>query len=140
MASSYDHNKPGDQTLDRKSVGELLSEALTQLSLLARTEAALLRAEVIDKGKRAVRGGAMLGAAALVAIPSLAILMLALTAFLVERGIAASLSCLITAVVGFVVSGVLAKIGLDRLRSDVLLPRRTMNQIQRDAVTLKEHL
>jgi membrane protein implicated in regulation of membrane protease activity len=82
----------------------------------------------------------MLGIAAVFALPSLAILMLALAAFLVERGLAASLSFLITAVVGFVIAGVLAKVGISRLRADLLVPNRTINQLRRDATTMKEHL
>ena len=66
--------------------------------------------------------------------------MLALAALLVEMGLAASLSCLITAVVGFAIAGILAKAGLNRLRADLLVPNRTISQIQRDAATLKEHL
>lgn len=140
MASIYDDTKPGERALEQKSLGELVSETLQQFSRLMRTEVALLRAEVSDKGKKAARGGAMLGVAAAVAIPSLTILMLALAAFLIEIGLAASLSCLITAVVGFVIAGVLAKVGLNRLRSDLLVPNRTIGQLQRDAATLKEHL
>ena len=80
------------------------------------------------------------GIAGVFAVPSLAILMLALAAFLVELGLAASLSCLITAIVGFIIAGVLARVGLSRLRADLLVPKRTINQLQRDAATMKEHL
>ena len=137
---NHDHEQTGERPLAQKSVAELVSEALQQFSSLVRSEVGLLRAEVSDKAKQALRGGAMLGIAAVVAVPSLAILMLALAAFLVEMGLAASLSCLITAVVGFVIAGVLAKVGLSRLRADLLVPNRTINQLHRDAATMKEHL
>jgi hypothetical protein len=140
MASIYDDEQTGERPLAQKSVAELVSEALQQFSWLIRSEAGLLRAEVSDKARQALRGGAMLGIAGAVALPSLAILMLALVAFLMEMGLAASLSCLITAAVGFVIAGVLAKVGLGRLRADLLVPSRTINQLQRDAATMKEHL
>lgn len=140
MTSSYDDVKLGERTPDKKTVGELVSEVLTRFSQLARTEIALLRAEAADKSKKAIRGGAMLGLAALMAVSSLAIVMLALVAFLVEVGLAASLSCLITALIGFGIAGVLAKVGLNRLRAELLVPNRTISQLQRDAATLKEHL
>ena len=140
MASIYDDEQTGQRPLADKNVAELVSEALQQFSRLVRSEVGLLRAEASEKARQALRSGAMLGIAGVVAIPSLAILMLALVAFLVEMGLAASLSCLITAVVGFAIAGVLAKMGLSRLRADLLVPNRTINQLQRDAATMKEHL
>lgn len=140
MAAIHDHEQAGERPLAEKSVAELVSEALKQFSWLIRSEVGLLRAEVSDKARQALRGGAMLGIAAAIALPSLAILMLALAAFLVEMGLAASLSCLITAAVGFVIAAVLAKAGIRRLRADLLVPNRTINQLRRDAATMKEHL
>ena len=125
---------------DRKPVSELFSDALQQLSKLMRHEVALAKAELSVNAKQMARGGIMLGGAAVVALPSLFILMMALAAFLMELGLAASLACLITAVVGFVVAGILAKVGLNRLRADLLMPNRTINQLQRDAATVKAHI
>jgi len=140
MASNHDYQQNGERPLAQKSVAELVSEALKQFSWLLRSEVGLLRAEVSDKAKQALRGGTMLGIAAVCALPSLAILMLALVAFLVEMGLAASLSCLITAAAGFGIAGVLAKVGISRLQVDLLVPNRTINQLRRDAATMKEHL
>jgi hypothetical protein len=140
MAAIHDHEQVGERPLAQKSVAELVSEALAQFSSLMRSEAGLLRAEVSDKAKQALRGGTMLGIALVVALPSLAILMLALVAFLVEMGLSASLSCLITAAVGFVIAAVLASAGISRLKADLLVPNRTINQLRRDAATMKEHL
>lgn len=140
MASTYDQTEGRDQAFDRKPVSSLVSEALQQLSRLMRSEAALAKAEVSEKARQAMRGGAMLGAAAVLAIPSLFILLMALAALLRELGLAASLSYLITAIVGFAVAAVLARMGLARLKADMLLPNRTLNQLHRDAATLKEHL
>lgn len=140
MASIHDREQVGDRPLAQKSVSELVSEALQQFSWLVRSEVDLLRAEVSEKAGQAMRGGTMLGLAAAFALPSLTVLMLALAAFLVEMGLAASLSCLITAVVGLVIAGVLARVGIGRLRADLLVPNRTINQLRRDAATMKEHL
>jgi len=140
MASAYDNRTTGERPLDGKPVSELISDALQQFSRLVRNEVALARAEVSGKAKQAMRGGAMLGIAAVVALPSLFVLMLALAALLIELGLAASLACLITAVIGFVIAGVLAKVGLNRLKTDALIPNRTINQLHRDAATVKEHI
>jgi hypothetical protein len=140
MTSAYDDRPADERRLEGKPVSELVSDALQQLSRLLRNEVALARAEVSNKAKGAMRGGAMLGAAAIVALPSLVILMLALAALMIELGVAASLSCLITSVIGFVIAGILAKVGLNRLRADVLIPNRTITQLRRDAATMKEHI
>ena len=140
MASTYEKPRSGDPAYDRKTVSSLVSDALQQFSRLMRSEVALARAEVSEKAKQAMRGGAMLGAAAALALPSLFVLMLALAALMIELGLAASLSCLITAVIGFAIAAVLARMGMNRLKADMLVPNRTINQLYRDAATLKEHL
>lgn len=140
MASTYDQTGAREQGYERRPVSALVSEALQQLSRLLRSEAALAKAEVSEKARQAIRGGAMLGVAAALAVPSLFILLMALAALLRELGLPASLSYLITAVIGFAVAAVLARMGLARLKADMLLPNRTINQLHRDAATLKEHL
>lgn len=129
-----------DSTLDRKPVSELISEALQQLSKLMRNELALAKAEVSVNARQLVRGGVMIGVAAVVALPSMFILLMALAAFLAELGLSVSLSYLITAVIGFIVAGILAKVGMNRLKADLLMPNRTINQLQRDAATVKAHI
>lgn len=139
MASTYD-NRTTASTAERRPVSELISDALGQASRLLRNELALAKAEVSSNARQALRGGAMLGAAAVVAMPSLFVLLMALAAFLTEMGLAASLSYLSTAVVGFVLSAILAKVGMNRLRADRLIPNRTINQLHRDAATMKAHI
>ena len=140
MASAYEDRPLGVRPPEMKPVSELVSDALAQFSRLMRNEVALARAEVADKAQELARGGAMLGIAAVVALPALVILMLALAAFLHELGLAWSLSCLITAVVGFVIAGILAMLGMNRLKAEALVPNRTINQLHRDAATMKEHI
>ncbi|PZF78002.1 phage holin family protein [Aestuariivirga litoralis] len=135
MASAYDNRPP-----ETKPVSELISDALGQFSRLVRNEVALARAEMTDKAKQVARGGAMLGLAAFVALPALGVLMLALAAGLHELGLAWSLSYLITAVVGFVIAGMLAMVGMSRLKAEALVPSRTINQLHRDVGTMKEHM
>lgn len=135
MATAYENRPP-----EVKPVSELVSDALAQFSRLMRNEVALARAEMTDKARQVARGGAMLGIAGFVALPALGVLMLALAAFLHELGLAWSLSYLVTAVVGFVIAGILAMLGMNRLRAQSLAPNRTINQLHRDAATVKEHI
>ena len=140
MASVHDSRFAADRTPEAKPVSELIADAIQQFSRLVRNEMALAKAEMSDKAKQGLRGGMMIGAGALIALPALVILMMALAIFLTELGLAASLSYLITAVIGFVIGGILIMIGINRLKADALMPNRTINQLHRDAATLKEHI
>ncbi|WP_398683736.1 phage holin family protein [Streptomyces akebiae] len=59
--------RPGPEEHDHHSVGELVGQATEQLSLLVRQEVALAKEELAEKGRRAGRGGGLLGAAGAVA-------------------------------------------------------------------------
>lgn len=131
---------PDDRTLEGKPVSSLVSDALQQFSRLIRNEFALAKAELLDKGQVAARGAAMVVGGGLLALPSLVILMMALAAFFIELGMLASLAYLLTAIIGLVIAGAVAWSGLNRLKGDALVPRRTLGQLQQDAATAKEHL
>lgn len=139
MASAYE-NRNDDRPPETKPVSELISDGLAQFSRLVRNEVALARAEVTDKARQVARGGAMLGVAAFVALPALFILMMALAAGLHESGLAWWLSYLVTAVVGFVAAAILGMVGMNRLKAEALVPNRTINQLHRDAATMKQHI
>lgn len=138
MASAYDNGPAGELPRD-KPVSGLISDGLQQLSRLVRNEMALARAEVTNKARQLARGGAMVVAAAAFALPSLTMLMLALAALFIELGLSPSLSCLFTALIGFAITAVLARVGLHRLKAEALVPNRTINQLHRDATTMKQH-
>ena len=141
MASIYENTRERERTAeDGRPVSELISDGLRQLSQLLRNEMALARAEVSENVKNAIRGSIMLVVAGVVALPALFILMMALAAFLAEMGLAASLAYLITAVIGFVIAGILAMVGMNRLKAERLVPNRTINQLHRDVTTMKAHM
>ena len=125
---------------DARSVSTLLTDAFNQLSLLLRSEVNLVQAEMTAKAKAAAVGAGLLVGAALLALPAYAILLLALAALLSNAGVPDALADLIAAVVGFAICGLLATIGLRRLRADTLAPTRTISQLQRDASAAKGHL
>ncbi len=138
MSAEYDERR-SDRAQERP-VSELVSDALQQFSRLIRNEVALARAEMTEKAKNAMHGGMMIGIAAAVALPALFILMMALASLFIELGLAASLSYLITAVIGFAIAGLVAKAGMSQLKADTLTPNRTINQLHRDVQTVREHV
>ncbi len=127
-------------TRDDRSVSVLLTEAFSQLSALLRSELNLVQAEMTAKAKGAAVGVGLLAGAGLLVLPALVLLLVALAALLTDAGVPDPLSDLIAALVGFAVSGLLAAIGIRRLRADTLTPTRTIVQLQRDANAAKGHL
>lgn len=123
-----------------KPVSELIADALHQFSRLIRNEIQLARAEVSTKAKQAMMGMAWLAAAALFVIPAIVMLLLAFAALLGEAGMRASAAYLVAAIAGVAIAALLGWVGLNRLKAETLIPRRTLGQLQRDAVAAKEHV
>jgi hypothetical protein len=125
---------------DDRSIGTLLSEAMTQLSALFRTEMRLARAEVTTQVSRAAMGIGLIGGAALFGVAALVILLLALADWLTLLGLVRPIADLIAFAVGIVVAAALAWTGYGRLTAGSLAPRRTVEQVQRDVTAIKEHV
>jgi hypothetical protein len=125
-------------TLDQRSVPELLADALNQFSKLISNEVQLAKAEMSAKVTKVVMGAAFLAIAGIMAIPVLVLALMALAAWLVRLGWSDPVAYLAAAVVGLVISGILAGIGMSRLKANTLTPDRTIRQLQRDARAVKE--
>ena len=125
---------------DSRPVSELFTDALTQFSKLMRNELQLARAEMSMKVAQAMTAMGLLAGAAILSIPTLVLLLMSLAAWLVEIGVRPSVAHLIAGVVGLLVVAILAGIGLNRLKTNSLVPRRTLDQLQQDATAAREHV
>ena len=123
---------------DQRTITELVSDAANQFSKLIRNEVAIARAELAAKASEAATGVGLLMGGALLLIPPMVLLLMALAAWLVELGLSASLSNLIAGALGLVVSAVLAWVGMTKLKPEHLKPKRTLNELERDVAALKE--
>ena len=123
-----------------RSVSELFSDALNQLTRLIRNEIQLAKTEMSAKAAQAAMGIGFVVGGALISLAALVVLLLALAVFLIELGLADSLAHLIAAVVGLVISGALVWLGMNRLKPSNLAPDRTVEQLQRDAAAVREHV
>jgi Putative Actinobacterial Holin-X, holin superfamily III len=125
-------------TPSNRSIPELFGDAFNQFAKLISNEFDLARAEMADKVGQVGRAVAMMGAGAVILIPGLVLLLLALAALLIENGLSQSLAYLITGGGTVLVAGVLMWIGVSRLSPDALKPTVTIEQLQRDKVAAKE--
>ncbi|MEU6124414.1 phage holin family protein [Streptomyces sp. NPDC047123] len=120
------------------SVGELVERATAQLSELVRQEMRLAAHEMAAKGKRAGRGGGLLGAAG--AISYVGVMALAATAI---AALSLTLpvwgAALIVTGVLFVVAGVLGAMGRSQLaRAVPPVPKAAMDSVKADVEEIKE--
>jgi hypothetical protein len=124
-------------TEPNKSAGSLLTDALTHVSSLVRSEVDLARSEVNENLKSAgVAIGVIIGAV-VVALTALNVLSAALVAAMTEAGLPAGWSALIVGVVFAIIAFVMVKKGMSDLELSSLAPTRTAKNVKRDAQAVK---
>ncbi|MHC3468531.1 phage holin family protein [Streptomyces sp. 7R007] len=123
---------------EHHSVGELVGQATEQLSRLVRQEVALAKEELAAKGRRAGRGGGLLGAAGafayagLLALAGTAIAALSLT-------LSVWAAALIVTAVLFVIAGVLGAAGRSQLRrATPPTPEEALGSVRADVEEIRE--
>ncbi|MDN3295125.1 phage holin family protein [Streptomyces ficellus] len=122
------------------SVGELVKQASEQLSDLVKTEMRTAQAEMVQKGKRAGKGGGMLGAAAAVGYVGL-IGVWATVAALLDLALDVWAAVLIATALFLVVAGVLALLGRAQLKRAVpAKPERAIDGVRSDVHEIKERV
>jgi uncharacterized membrane protein YqjE len=125
---------------DSRPVSELFADALTQFSKLMRNELQLARAEISMKAGQAMTAIGLLVGAAILLIPTVVLLLISLAVWLAENGISPSVAHLIAGVVGLLAVAIVGGIGLNRLKTNSLVPKRTLDQLQQDAAAAREHV
>jgi len=125
---------------DTPAISELLADALKQLSKLMRNELQLARAEIAAKASEAISAVGLVIGAGISLIPALVLLLKALADWMEDLGTRPSTAHLIAGVAGLVIGGILAAIGTNRLKANSLIPKRTLEQLNRDVTAAKEHV
>jgi Putative Actinobacterial Holin-X, holin superfamily III len=125
---------------DYRSTPGLFADLFGQTTRLVSSEFALARAEASEKIAQAVTGFALIVGGAVFLIGALNVLLAAAVTALVEAGIAAPWSSLIVAAAVGILGGLLLWAGLGNLKTSRLAPRRTAEQVRRDAHLVKERM
>jgi hypothetical protein len=125
---------------DFQTISALAGDALSQFAKLFQNEVDLAKAELGDKLQKA--GGALgfVAGGAILVIPGLVMALFALSAALIAAGWSQPLSYLLSAILAFVIAGVLFAVGVNRLHPRNLAPRETMGQLEKDKDTAKRML
>ncbi|MBV7695102.1 phage holin family protein [Streptomyces sp. TRM70350] len=123
---------------EHHSVGELVGQATEQLSQLVRQEIHLAKEELAEKGRRAGRGGGLLGAAGAVAYAGL-LALAATAAAALSLTLPVWAAALIVTGVLFALAGLLAATGRAQLRRAAPpTPEETLGSVRADVEEIKE--
>jgi hypothetical protein len=125
-------------TQGSRSIPELFSDAVGQLTKLIGNEFELARTELSEKANQVGRATAMIGAGAVILMPALVLLLFAVSAALIRGGLSEPVAYLLTGAGAALISAALIAIGLSRLSGDALKPSMTLEQVQRDKLAAKE--
>jgi hypothetical protein len=125
--------------MSNRSIVDIFTEVVNQLTSLLRKESQLARTELSEKvGQAGVGIGLVVGGAVFL-IPALVILLQAAVAALVKV-IDEPWASLIVGGAAFLLGVLIAMIGASRLSAKNLAPNRTIQQIQRDVTVAKQQV
>ena len=122
---------------DERSTTSLLSEAMTHVSNLVRKEMDLARAEVSQSLNRAGVALGLLAGAVVLLITALNVLSAALVAGITELGVPGGWSAVIVGVVYLQIAYLMVRKGTNDLKASNFAPRRTTENVKKDAATVK---
>jgi hypothetical protein len=123
-----------------RGVPDILLDLMREFTQLFRSEIRLAGAEVSEKvSVVGVALGLVVGGAVLL-MAALVLLLQAAVAGLVAEGFSIAVATLIVGGIVLVVGAVLVWLGLNRLNARNLTPRRTLEQLQRDAALAKHEV
>jgi VIT1/CCC1 family predicted Fe2+/Mn2+ transporter len=123
---------------DLHVIPKLFGDAVEQLGKMVQNEVQLARAELSQKINQASIGAAYVIGAAILCIPVVVVLLIALALWLTQLGLSPVVAHLAAAACGAAVSFVLALVGMSYLKPENLKPKVTIQQVQRDITTAKE--
>jgi putative superfamily III holin-X len=123
-----------------RPLASLFTDLISEVTQLFQTEIRLVRAEMNEKVGRVANSGALIGAGAVVMLPAVFILLLAIVRWLEVAGLPEQWGLLIVGVVVAAVGTILLMKGINNLKGSALVPRRTIEQVQADFSVAKEHV
>jgi len=121
-------------------VTALIASVINEVTHLMQTEFRLARTEVSEKIGQLSNGGMLLGIGAVVALPGLVVLFLAVVRWLVIAGMAEEWALTLVALVALVAGAGLVMAGINAIKGSSLVPERTIDQVRADFSVAKEQV
>lgn len=123
-----------------RSIPEIFGEVVGQFTSLLKKEGELARSEISDKLADIATGLGFAVVGAVLAIPALVILLQALVGLLVQTGMAFPLAAVLVGGATLAVGIFVLSVGINRLKSQNLIPEKTIHQLQRDTELVKQEV
>lgn len=120
-----------------RTLGTIIKDLTADVSMLIRSEIALLKLELKEAAAKLGGGAAMMGAALFLALIGLAFLFVTITLGMIALGLPAWLSSLIVTVVLFAAAAILVVMGKKKLEGVDFVPSEAIEHIKTDIDTLK---
>jgi hypothetical protein len=121
---------------DDQSIGEILSEVVSDVTRLFRQEVDLAKAELRQEAGKAGRAGGMLAAAGVAGLLTAVMVSLALASLLSEA-MHPAWAALIVGVLWAIAGAVLYRTGRERLRTVSPIPQQTVETVKEDVEWLR---
>jgi uncharacterized membrane protein YqjE len=132
VAMTNDSTSDADRTL-----GQIIKDLTTDITMLFRSEIALLKLEIRDMFAKLGGGTALITIALFLALFGLAFLFVTITLGLIALGIPAWVSSLIVSVVLFAGAGAAAVMGKKKFAAVKFVPTESVEHIKSDIESLK---
>lgn len=123
-----------------KNITELFADLIEHLSTLFRKEIELAKVEAGEKMQQATRATVYLMAGGAVLLAGFIVLLDAAVAWIVHLGLELRWSTLIVGAVVVIIGYVMFQKGVSDLKTKNLTPRRTVEQVRRDAHIAREQV
>jgi hypothetical protein len=123
-----------------RPLASLFTDLISEVTQLFQAEIRLVRAEMNEKMSRVANSGALIGAGAVVMLPAVFILLLAIVRWLEVAGLPEQWGLLIVGVVVAVLGAVLLMKGVNNLKGSALVPQRTIEQVRADFSVVREQV
>lgn len=128
------------ETPGRPSTPSLFADALSQMTTLFETEIRLVRTEISEKISAAIRAVVFLLVAAVLMLVGLFIILFGIVQLVIYLGVVPWLAYFLVGGVLAVIGAVVLYVALNRLSADNLMPKRSMDQLGKDATIVKEQV
>jgi hypothetical protein len=123
-----------------RSLGQIVRDLTSDLSMLFRSEIALLKLEFKDTVAKLGGGVGLFAGALFLALCGLAFLFVTIVLGLVALGVPAWVSTLIVTVVLFIAAAILAVIGRKKFAQVEFVPAESVTQIRSDIESIKSDI
>jgi uncharacterized membrane protein YqjE len=125
---------------ERRTIGNLLTDVLGDVTHLFQTEIRLIRVEFNEKLSRLANGGVLIAVGAVAALAAMFLLLQAIVRWLEIAGLPNQWGYLIVGVIIAAGAAFALVKGINNIKSTSLVPDRTLEQVRADVATVKEHV